>query len=144
MCSLSQSADHLGPSLAVNDLNLLSFLYAIMSINQFTCAPSGMFQVFFEHSTTFPVCSCPCYNFFWSVLLGINSERVLISTKTIKFVNLSVKYHIFVPYSVDYELKRICKSFFFFLFILYILPNLFGIGVSKCFTGAGTGSKFHN
>lgn len=115
-----------------------------MSINQFTCAPvecSGCFLSTPQHSqsvlapvpTSFGAC---CWASIQNVSLFLQKQSL-----SAWALNIKSLCRVFGWLSVEKDLQII---FFFFLFILHILPNLFGIEVSKCFRGAGTGSKFHN
>ena len=42
--------------------------------------------------------------------------------------SLNIKYLVFVLYSIEYKLKRNCKSLYF-VFIYILHPNFIGIGV---------------
>ena len=47
--------------------------------------------------------------------------------KSEKFISLNIKYLVFVVYSIEYRLKRICKSLYF-VFIYILRPNFIRIG----------------
>ena len=49
--------------------------------------------------------------------------------KTIKFISLDIKYLVFVVYSIEYKLKRICKSLYsVFIYDLHNVPTSLELG----------------
>lgn len=68
-------------------------------------------QVFFEHSSTFPVSFCPCPSFFGTCCRHqTQNEWIFAKKNPKKFSSLNMKYLVFVVYSFGYRLKRISKS----------------------------------
>ncbi len=135
LCSPSK-VRNLTPSLIVNDwafqecsFYTQSWYYHLLPINLRTC---GMFQVFSEHSITFSVffffAPIPI---FLKVLQASNSECLYISRKKkkIKLISLDIKYLFFVLYSIEYRLKRICKSHSsVYIHILHNVPTFLELG----------------
>ena len=104
------------------------YCYVICDIcYQLTCLPVECSrQVFFEHSTVFPIFCCSCPNFFgmccwhqpdiWHVFQIKNK-------KTIKLISLNIKYLVFLLYSV--RSKMVCKSLYPFFHLFYTVSVFF-------------------
>ena len=69
----------------------------------------------------------PLCQLFWNMLQETNSMWVNICKIKKSFISLNIKYLVFVVYSIEYRLKRICKSYFYLRFTQR--PNFIGIGV---------------
>ena len=88
------------PILACEQLNLsgMLLLYSIMTLTcfQLTCSPMKCpKEVFFEHSSTFPVFCCCCPSFFGTCCIKFKISEYL-QKKTIKFISLNIEYLVFV------------------------------------------------
>ena len=95
------------PILACERLSLSLMLFLdthVFLINPFTC---GKFQTgFFLAFLNFTSLLLTLSQLFWNLLQALNSEWVNIYTKTINFINLNMKYVVFVLYSIEYRLEK--------------------------------------
>ena len=82
----------------------------LFTINLFTCGmfQTGVWWAFLNFLSIF----CHLSQLLCHVLLPSNSKVNDYLQKTIKFISLNIKYLVFVVYSIEYRLKRICKSLY--------------------------------
>ena len=71
--------------------------------------------------TKWQTCPFPTSTGQWACCSHEILSSLLFGKKTIKFISLNIKYVVFVVYSMEYRLKRIFKSLYFF--VIYILHN---------------------
>lgn len=65
---------------------------------------------------------------YWNVLRESNSKWVNVCKKTIKFIRWNMKYLVYVGSEIEFRLRRICKSYSGFIYILRNVPTSLELG----------------
>ena len=112
-------------------LSGMLLLHPIMTLTcfQFTCSPVECSKQCFL-STPQPSQSVAPVPAFLEHVAGIKLKMSEYWQKTTKLISLNIKYLVHVVYSIEYRLKRICKSLYsVFIYVLHNVPTSLELGL---------------